>query len=391
MTPGPTSRNPRDSGRERGLGQGRARPAGQGRNASRGPAHAALDPVAVRRLTQSLLTASPGASAIAVGLYRAGQRAFVLRGRTARDGAGAPVETATRFEVGSLTKTFTALLLAEQAARGELGLHDALARWLPPGTRLPPGGTGITLTHLATHTSGLPRLPPGLPRTIGPRLLSNPYAAFTAEDVRHALPRAQLRGRPGACVRYSNFAVGVLGHALSGAAGGGPYESLLAARVLGPLGLHDTDCADYPRSGALQVTGHWYGRPRPPFRIPGMPAAGAVRSSVRDMLTVAEAFTDPDAADAPGPLPAALRDVTVPRLVVPRDGSGLCLVWNIRPRPDGSHLYHHSGGTLGCTAFVGFNPQHRTALVALANSAPGWRNSLIQAAYDTVLRLSDTS
>lgn len=367
---------------------------------------ASLDPATVRRLTRPLLTAAPGASALAVGLHRGGQRAFVLRGTTALDGGGVPVGPATRFEVGSVTKTFTALLLAEQAGRGALALDSPLAALLPPGTRVPRRDAAITLTHLATHTAGLPRLPPGLLAGIGNRWFSNPYAAFGAEDVLAALARTRLRSRPGCRVWYSNFGVGLLGHALSGAAGGTPYGTLLADRVLAPLRLHDTSACATPPDGATQATGHWHGRPRPPFHIPGLPAAGAVRSSVRDLLAFAEALMDPDGTpvrepdqdqdrdttDAPAPphaaLRGALREVTVPRLALPHGRGRLALVWNIRPRPDGSLLYHHSGGTRGCTAFVAFNPDRRTALVALANTSPGWGNTLIQRAYDAVLHLA---
>ncbi|WP_206505849.1 serine hydrolase domain-containing protein [Streptomyces chrestomyceticus] len=368
---------------------------------------------------EALLSAAPGASAVAVGLYRRGQRSFLVRGSTARE-SGVPVEPSTRFEIGSLSKTFTALLFAEQAARGEVDHHDPVARHLPAGTCVPVRGTDITLTHLATHTSGLPRLPPGLLRSDIRRLPTNPYASFTRADVLRSLARTRLRSRPGTRVRYSNFGVGLLGHALCGAADGLPYEDLLAARVLRPLGLHDTSATASPPPDGTQVTGYGHGRPRPPFGIPGLPAAGAVRSSARDLLTVAEALIRPGDADvmgadvmgmgapgvgapsdfglrhaavtgaSPAPLRTALKDVTRPRLALPRTTSRLALIWNIRLRADGSGLYHHSGGTRGCTSFVAFSPRHDTALVALANCAPGLRAPFVQQAYDTVSDLLRT-
>ncbi|MFK8845051.1 serine hydrolase domain-containing protein [Streptomyces sp. Ac-502] len=350
-------------------------------------APAAAAPHLPELLPGALLSAAPGASAVAVGLYRRGQRSFLVRGSTAREG-GVPVEPATRFEVGSLSKTFTALLFAEHAARGVVGHHDPAARHLPAGTYVPVRGTDITLTHLATHTSGLPRLPPGLLRSDIRRLPTNPYAGFTRADVLRALARTRLRSRPGTRVRYSNFGVGLLGHALCGAAGGLPYEDLLAARVLRPLGLHDTSATAAPPPGGTQVTGYGHGRARPPFGIPGLPGAGAVRSSARDLLTLAEALISPGDAAVTGapsaPLRTALEDVTRPRLVLPRSTSQLALIWNIRLRADGSGLYHHSGGTRGCTAFVAFSPRHDTALVALANSSPGLHAPFVQQAYDTM-------
>ncbi|MDN0193564.1 serine hydrolase domain-containing protein [Streptomyces sp. S.PNR 29] len=343
-------------------------------------------PAPVREALQALLSAAPQASTTAVGLHRKGRRALIVRGRTAHHG-GVPADAGTRFEVGSLTKTFTALLLAEQAARGELDLHDPLARHLPPGTAMPPGGSALTLTHLATHTSGLPRLPPGLLRSAVPRFLSNPYARFTTDEVLHALARTRLRAAPGARVRYSNFGVGLLGHALTGAAGTSSYAALLDDRVLTPLALRDTCCTTTPPVGGTQATGYWHRRARPPFHIPGLAAAGAVRASARDLLTYVEHLLDPASAEVPPALGAGLSDVLRPRLRLPR-GSGLALIWNVRPRRDGSHLYHHAGGTRGCTAFAGFNPHHGTALVALANTSPTLPSTpLLQQAYTTLLAL----
>ncbi|MFJ9041589.1 serine hydrolase domain-containing protein [Streptomyces sp. NPDC102406] len=339
---------------------------------------------AASRCLPALLSAAPAASTVAVGLHHDGRRAFYVHGRTAHHD-GVPAHEATRFEIGSLTKTLTALLLAEQAARGELGPDDPLSRHLPPGTGLPRGADALTLTHLATHTSGLPRLPPGLVRRAVPHLFTNPYAVFTPADTLRALSRARLRSRPGTRVHYSNFGVGVLGHALCGAAGTQDYGALLTARVLRPLGLHDTDCAATAPAGTDQVTGYWHGRPRPPFAIPGMPAAGAVRSSARDLLTFTEALLDPAGTVRDDPLMrAALRDTLRPRLATRRGAQRTSLIWNIRPQRDGSVLYHHSGGTRGCTAFAGFDPHRRVAVVALANCAPGHGNELIQRAYDTL-------
>ncbi|MEV1026002.1 serine hydrolase domain-containing protein [Streptomyces sp. NPDC050264] len=353
------------------------------------PLDPTLGPTAAPQL-QALLAAAPSASAIAVGLHHKGRRALLVHGATAHHD-GVPVDAATRFELGSVTKTFTALLLAEQAARGELRHHDPVIRHLPPGTRPPPGGTAISLTHLATHTSGLPRLPPGLMRAAVPHLFTNPYAAFTSADALHALSRARLRSRPGTRMRYSNFGVGILGHALTGAAGAQDYASLLDARILRPLGLHDTDCGGAAPDGASYVTGYRHHSPRPPFHIPGMPAAGAVRSSVGDLLTFTEALLAPDSAvqdpARPAPLRAALHDTTRPRLAIRHGTQQLSLIWNVRPRRDGSRIYHHSGGTPGCTVFAGFSPQQRVAVVALANCAPGRGNDLIQQAYNTLLRL----
>ncbi|ARZ68721.1 penicillin-binding protein [Streptomyces albireticuli] len=320
-----------------------------------------------------LLAAARGADAVAVAAVRGGERLV------ARRGAAGP---GTRFETGSLTKTYTALLLAELAARGEVRYDDPVDRYLP--RRVP--GPPITLLHLATHTSGLPRLPPGLvTRSARHAWFSNPYAGFSAADLMAALPRTRLHHAPGTHVRYSNYGAGLLGHALARAAGGGAeegdYAGLLAERVLVPLGLTDTDC-DPLRP---QATGHWRGRPRPPWLIPALPAAGALRTSGRDLLRLLAALLTPPVTGPPS-LRAALQDVQRPRLALPRTGRRLCLIWNLRPRA-GRPLFHHSGGTRGFTAFAGFLPGSGTAVAALANTSPTPLAPFVQAAYGTLCAL----
>ncbi|MFF4532649.1 serine hydrolase domain-containing protein [Streptomyces sp. NPDC001407] len=327
---------------------------------------------ALDRTLTPLLGAADGAHAVAVAAVRGEECAVLCRG---------PAEPGTRFEVGSLTKTFTALLLAELAARGEVRYDDPVDRYLPHAVLGPP----ITLLHLATHTSGLPRLPPGLiGREARAAWFSNPYAAFTSADLMAALPRTRLHHAPGTRVRYSNYGVGLLGHVLARAAGR-DYAELLTERVLAPLGLSDTDCDPY----RPQATGHWHRRPRPPWLVPGLPAAGALRSSARDLLRVLLALLDPGHAGPSGMPPTlrtALADVQRPRLALPRTGHRVCLVWNLRPR-GGRPLLHHSGGTRGFTAFAGFLPRSGCAIAALADTSPTPLAPFVQAAYGALCAL----
>ncbi|MFJ9029655.1 serine hydrolase domain-containing protein [Streptomyces sp. NPDC102274] len=350
-----------------------------------------------RRPADAIRAAARPTGAVAVALRHGDLRAVVTYGSTSHHG-GIPVTADTRFEIGSLTKTFTALLLAEQVARGEAAYGDPLARFLPPEALPRPRGGPITLLHLATHTSGLPRLPPGLLGSAAADWFSNPYAHFSTADLLRALARTRPRARPGERVRYSNFGVGLLGHLLTRAASGGRqgYGDLLAARVLGPLGLSRTSCGpDLP-----QATGYWHGRARPPWLIPGLAGAGAVRSSARDLLGLLDAVLDatPDVpsgaphGSAPSvPVPVTLRtalvDMVRPRLSLHDGGKRLALIWNIRVRADGD-VYHHSGGTRGFSAFAGFSPRHRTALVALTNASPAAGQAFIQGAYNALLSLA---
>jgi serine-type D-Ala-D-Ala carboxypeptidase/endopeptidase len=327
-----------------------------------------------------LLTgAVPASAAVVVATVRDGRPEVSCAGRTEFDG-GVPVDGDTVFEIGSLTKTFTALLFAELAHRGTVHQHEPIDAFLPAQCRpRGPGGEPITLLHLATHTSGLPRLPPGLVRRALPVWLSNPYAHFSDADLLHGLARTKVRVRPGHRVRYSNFGVALLGRLLAERSGRG-YPELLADDVCAPLGLTATGCA--PPPDALTAVGHRRGIPMPPWEIPGMPAAGAVRSTGNDLARYLAAHLA--AAEEPlavrPPLTQALRDVARPRLIVPRSGDRLGLVWNLRDSSAGSVAFH-SGATRGFTAFIGFAPRAGVALAALTNSGPELNGRFLQGAY----------
>ncbi|MBD0672809.1 serine hydrolase domain-containing protein [Streptomyces sp. CBMA156] len=319
--------------------------------------------------------AEPNATAVTVAVARGDREEIRCFGRLRR-GAGAPPCTPdTVFELGSVSKTFTALLLATMAVRGELALDDPVEShlpgcWRPAAVRSP---EPIRLLHLATHTSGLPRLPPGMRVGAVPAWFSNPYAGFGEDDLRAGLARTTVRSRPGSRYGYSNYGVGLLGRTLA-EAGGLPYGDLLAERICRPLGLRSTTCAaDAPG----QAVGYRHGRELPPWSIPGLPGAGAVRSSGADLLRYLRAHVDGGA----GELGTALREVQRLRLRLPRSTDRLGLVWMHR-HSGGRDLYFHSGGTRAFTTFVGFSPKGSTAVAALASTPPALDGRFIQAGYE---------
>ncbi len=263
------------------------------------------------------------------------------------------------FEIGSVTKVLTATLLADQALAGMVRLDEPL-RSLLPGVCVPARDGEITLEHLATHTSGLPRLPPGFLRgALGRR--SNPYASLSEDDVLAALERCRLRRPPGTRVHYSNFGAGLLGIALSRRAGLG-YESLLGRRILRPLGLSETGIA-VPEERL--VGGHSRrGRPVSHWDVCGLEGAGALRSSARDLLRLARACLDPPEA-APGP---ALALALQPRRRVGRP-MDIGLGWFLTRRKDGWTLAWHNGGTGGFRSFLGLARDRAVAVVVLTNCA----------------------
>lgn len=326
-----------------------------------------------------LAEASGNATAVTLAVIQGAEQAVLCHGREARSGDVAT--PATAYELGSVTKTFTALLLAEMAARQEVGYLDPIDAHLPRSHRptVRRGGP-ITLLHLATHTAGLPRLPPGVLTRALPSWRTNPYAAYRDDHLLDALSRTEVHRRPGSRLQYSNYGVALLGRLLAERAGT-QYATLVADRVCRPLGLTVTGCEAAP---AAQAVGHRRGRPLPPWSIPGLPGAGALRSSGRDLLRYLRAHLEPDRLPQ---LTAALRQVQQPRVGVPRSSDRLCLIWNLRRIADHDVLFH-AGATRGFTSFVGFSPRTRTAVAALTNTGPGLAGRFIQTSYDFLRRLT---
>jgi CubicO group peptidase (beta-lactamase class C family) len=308
---------------------------------------------------------------------RSGRRAGLVVGYLAGDeervagygrtGPGNPDTpgAGTIFEIGSITKVFTGLLLADLAAHGVVGLDDPLARYLPASVSVPAfEGREITLGDLSSHAAGLGRNPRGtLRRWLRDR--HNPFASLSVDDVHQGLARIGLRRRPGERVRYSNLGAGLLGLALERAAGG-PYERLVGERICLPLGMPDTVVVPSAEQAVRMAVGHTSrGRPVPPFEVPALPGAGALRSTAADMLRFLEANLDP----ASTPLAAPLEHIQQPRH---RKGRGMQvgLGWLIAraPEPAGPLLWHN-GGTNGFRSFAAAARDRGIAVVVLSNTA----------------------
>jgi len=262
-----------------------------------------------------------------------------------------------RCEIGSVTKVFTALLLAELARTGEVHLDDRVGDLLPEGTRLARGVAAITLEHLACHRSGLPRLPPGvLTRGMSRTAVADPYADITEERLLEALARTRVHGTPGqAPVRYSNLGVGLLGMLLGRVTGLG-YEQTLMTRVISPLGMDSTSFDDAPLH-----QGHHRGKPVPPWHLAAMAGAGGLRAPAADLLGFLETVRD-----GGGVLEEAIAETLKPRSDRGRLAVGLG--WFLLG--DGDVLMH-DGGTLGARSEVRLERHSGTAVVILGDSRRG--------------------
>ena len=306
------------------------------------------------------------------GIGRRGRRAVVagvIRGEQHLCGCrfprGQPVDQHSLFEIGSITKAFTGVLLADMVLAGELALDDPLSRHLPDGgpvwrCREP------TLLELATHRSGLPNTPGPMARrelahAAGLRS-RDPWADLTAAEYRQLVARESPRRAPGSRFRYSSMAVGLLGDALAARAGA-TYEEVLAARVLRPLGMGATAVDVSPARREQLMSGHsGRGKPRPPIED-FMPAAGSLRSNAEDMLRFLAACLDPP-SEGPGPA-LALAQKPHPRI---GRGAAVGLCWMISAPRNGSRVVWHNGGTWGFRSYAGFSPDGGRAAVVLSNT-----------------------
>lgn len=280
-----------------------------------------------------------------------------------------------RYEIGSGSKTFAGLLLAQLVRRGVLTGGEPAVSCLDPGRS--PGPDPVTLAHLITHTAGLPALPRDLFTRALPVWHTNPYSRYPAARVIDAFLRHRPRHRPGTRWHYSNFGIAVLGHAVASACSTS-WEELLTAHVLRPLGLSGTALhAEGPKTDA---TGHRKdGRtPVPPFDPGGFQAAGAVRATPQDLLGFLEAHLRPSGS----PQADALRAVRTPVLRRGFRHRHVHTVAWFRHLTDGGPMYFHGGATLGQQAFLGFRPDTGTALAAVCTRrVRGGHDPFVATAY----------
>lgn len=295
---------------------------------------------------------------VVVAAFAGPETVIVGRGTTGQHG---PPRADTIFQIGSITKVFTALALADAVTRHELSLNTPLSTYFPEANGR---ASAITLGHLAAHTSGLPRLPRGFTFK-ALRNRSDPYRNFTSEDLRAAIARARPRPAPGTKVRYSNFGAGLLGEALSRHAGL-PFKRLIAERITGPLGLADTvlslDQDQLPRRAQGYNRRR---RPVPDWDLGAMPGAGALYSTPKDLLAFARAQLHPQTT----PLAGAFRLVQEPQVKANRWMS-VGLGWHLTPIPGAAHTsLWHNGGTGGFRSYLGLLPGADAGVIVLANTA----------------------
>ena len=342
--------------------------------------NAAMPPVAMRQLKAVLdrdlavalkdgALAPAGKGGIVIGLLDHGDRQILTYGAAQQNSI---------FEIGSISKTFTGLILAQMVEQKKVTFDEPVRDLLPPGTVAKPQGVEITLLDLATQHSGLPRMPDNF----HPANPEDPYADYGAQNLYEYIGKHGLAKPSNAPFAYSNLGLGLLGQALSNRAAM-PYPELLKDEVTGPLNLNDTAIKLSPEQQARFIEGHdAQHHPAHAWSIDALAGAGGIRSSANDMLTYLDAQLHPESA--PAPLNGALKLSHQLRADV-GPGLKIALAW-LYDSETGN--YWHNGATGGYSSYSFFNPKDGRAVVVLFNATVGPGGSFAdRVAQDIVERL----
>lgn len=335
----------------------------------------------IQSLVQPSLTTQPNLS-ISIGLLQAGQT------HSLHFGSAHPPSDRSIYEIGSLTKVFTATLLACLVEEGHVNLDDAVKQHLP---NLPNFPAEITLQRLSTHTSGLPRLP----RNIWWSMLKNPmnpYANYRTQDLYAFLTRYRDTKRLGQ-FEYSNLGVGLLSHVLETVTQSS-YEQLITQYITGPLSLTDTTIGLNSDQQQRIIPGY-LSSPKPKLAanwdLPTLAGAGALRSTLHDLLGFAAANLNAwNSGTANDFLAAAMIHCHKPQQTIQAvrkvdadlsPDMSIGLGWFIQPIEESdrhhdspSHdpyntIHWHNGGTGGYQSYLALHQSRSVAITILANSA----------------------
>jgi len=304
-----------------------------------------------------------GALAPATG---AGVVIGVTQGGTRRIFVYGPVKDDSIFEIGSVSKTFTGLMLAQMMAQHKVRLDEPVRELLPPGTVAKPAWPEMTLLDLVTQQSGLPRLPDNL-HPADPR---DPYADYRPADLYQFLGKHAVSKPADAGFNYSNLGLGLLGQALANRAALN-YPELLQAQVSGPLQLNDTVVELSPEQEKRFVEGHnAQHQPARAWNFDALAGCGAIRSTAADMLKYLEAHLHPDRV--PSETLRAALEMSHELRADAMPGMKIAFAWLFETK---TGSYWHNGATGGYSSYALFNPNEDFVVVVLFNTTIGTSGS----------------
>ena len=318
----------------------------------------AADIAEIRSIMASRVEAGR-AVGIVTGVIDEKGRQVVASGKVSLENAQQP-DGDTVYEIGSVTKVFTSLILADMIEKGEVNPDDPVAKYLPATVKVPSrNGRQITLLDLSMQVSGLPRIPDNMQ----PADPANPYADYDAAKLYDFLSHYTLTRDPGEKYEYSNLAVGLLGHVLALRAGMS-YEELLRRRIFEPLGMTSTSITLSDAQKKRLAPGYDVSlKPVKNWDLDALAGAGAIRSTANDMLKFVAAnldLTDTPLQSAMHRMRSIKKETGAPNLEIG-------MAWHVFTKFD-SELWWHNGGTAGYRSFVGLDPAKKAGVVVLCNT-----------------------
>lgn len=259
------------------------------------------------------------------------------------------------FEIGSITKLFTSSVLAQMHIENQLSIDDEIHNYLKFELHQ---NRSVTFRQLASHTAGLPRLPPDLLRELLFKKNTNPYAGYTEDRLLNYL-KNQLKQKRKTRYRYSNLGVGILGYVLTQVAQLS-FENLLQKRIFTPLDMGSSSTVRDKLKSRLVTGLDTKGRPADNWDLGALTAAGAMLSNVSDMVKYAKANFDSEN------VVYQLQQQETFRI---NKTFSVALGWHIyKPEPKKVSIWHaHEGGTGGYSSFIALNIKKRSGVIILSN------------------------
>ncbi|MGJ1407193.1 serine hydrolase [Sphingobacterium siyangense] len=276
-------------------------------------------------------------------------------GAIAKTSKQLPDASKSIFEIGSVTKIFTSLLLAKEVVDGNMRLEDPISKYLPDSIpRLAWHGHPITLVQLSNHTAGFPRLPDNIFTTNA--VPADPYSHYKVDSLFHFLKNYHVSSQTGVRFSYSNLGAGVLGVALERHSNKS-FGQLVIDNICLPLGMKNTSLGDTD-----VVQGYdQKGRPTSYWHLESLAGSGAIRSTLDDMIIFMKAQLG-----FKNKLTKAIH--LTHQLTFADKYQTMALGWRVK-KAGSKAIFHHSGGTGGFRSFVAFDDKSQKAIIILSNVA----------------------
>ncbi len=297
---------------------------------------------------------------LAIGIIKNGQSKTYFYGETAKGNQTLPTKTSP-YEIGSLSKVFTAILLSNLVEEGTITLDQPISLFLPDTLKKNADLAKITFQMLANHTSGFPRLPDNFDKVKGYNE-NDPYKVYDKKALYSYLSSFKNKKTPGEEYEYSNLGYAILGDIICSIYKK-PYEQIVREIICKPLDMNNTfQVLDPKRKDTFKVYNK-EGQEVTPWSFDTFSAAGGLKSTVEDLLKFVNAqFKMPQS-----PLENAMANTKLFTFFLPPD-TDLGLAWHMNLLDDLT-FYWHNGGTAGSSSYLALSPDKKSAVIILSNTA----------------------